>query len=80
MEIIYNKYRGKKVEYPGNVEGIIVGYCDNNLIVGCDSCHPSYSFRRLDKDTFIEDEYKESKYRYFYCTEATMIKQYPEIK
>lgn len=80
MEIVYKKYSGKQVKYPGEVEGIIVGYCDNNLIAACDSCHPTYSFRRLDKNTYIDENYKESKWRYFYVNESTMLRQYPKIK
>ncbi|HSE99759.1 MAG TPA: hypothetical protein VLA48_02595 [Nitrososphaeraceae archaeon] len=81
MKILYDKYRKKSVKYEGGIEGIIVGFCDNNLIATCEEgCNPSYSFRRLDKNTFIDEKYRDSKYRYFYVTESTMLKQHPKIK
>lgn len=80
MKILYDKYKFKSVKYPNNIEGLIVGYSDNNLIATCETCNPSYSFRRLDKNTFIDEKYRDSKYRYFYVTESTMLKQHPKIK
>lgn len=79
MKVTYEKYKEKSVVYPDGIEAVIVGYCDNNLIGACD-CSPIYSFRRLDKNTYIDEKYKETKWRYFYVSESTMIKQHPEIK
>lgn len=75
MKKVYSLYKGKTIEYPDGVKGLIVGFCDNNLIGACE-CNPTYSFRRLDKNTFIEEEYKSNKYRYFYVLESVIEKQY----
>lgn len=70
MEQLFEIYKFKTFTHQDGVEGQIVGYCDNNLIGACE-CNPIYSFRRLDKNTYIDEAYKDTKYRYFYVSEKT---------
>lgn len=71
MKTLYEKYKFRTFTHQDNVEGIIVGYCNNALIGACENCAPIYSFRRLDKNTYIDENYKDSRFRYFYCSENT---------
>lgn len=74
MKQLFDKYKFKTFTHQDGVEGIVVGFCDNNLIGACESCNPIYSFRRLDKNTYIDDAYKDNKWRYFYVSEKTAEK------
>lgn len=71
METLYNKYKFKTFKHQDGVEGKIVGFCENNLIGACENCNPIYSFRRLDKNTYIDENYRDNNWRYFYVSEKT---------
>jgi len=73
MEKAYQKYKGVKVVHK-DYEGIVAGYTDDHLILACETSNRC-SFRRLMKDTFIQEEFKDVKYRYIYENESTVIKQ-----
>jgi hypothetical protein len=75
MKIIYEKYKNKKVKYP-NCFGIVCGYCDDNILIATEQT-PLYSFRKFGKDFhFIEEEFKNQKYRYCYVSENFLINLY----
>lgn len=69
MEKIYLKFKGKEVN-----GGILCGYTQAHFILAVTSSSSS-SFRKFDDkgDVFIEEEYKDSKYRYVYCNENDLI-------
>jgi len=73
MKTSYDKYKGTKVIHT-NYSGIVCGYTEDHLILACETKHIA-SFRRLMKNTFIEDEFKDPKYQYIYEDESTVIKQ-----
>jgi hypothetical protein len=80
MEEVYKKYKGKLVKYPEGVEGIVCGYTNDNLLIATHQ-KPIYGFRKFNKEeSFVEEQYKDSHYKYCYCLEATLIAQYPRIK
>lgn len=71
MNRIYKTIRGKTVKF-GEFEGTICGFGDGTCIAATEQ-KPLYSFRKLDKGTVIEiEEYKDSKYRYFYVNESDL--------
>ena len=74
MDRVYKELRGKVIRYDG-YEGVVCGYSDGRYLAAT-MTKPMCSFRKkVEKDTFIEEEYKDVKYRYFYMNEADMIKQ-----
>ena len=68
MNRIYKTIKGKTVKF-GEYEGTICGFGDGTFIAATEQ-KPLYSFRKLDKGTTIEEEYKDNKYRYFYVNES----------
>jgi len=70
MNRVYKAIKGKTVKF-GTYSGIICGYGDATFIAATED-KPPYSFRKLDKGTTIEEEYKDSKYRYFYVNESDL--------
>lgn len=79
MKIIYDKLKGKKVVFP-DCEGLVCGYTENRLVIVTET-HPRASFRRFDKGGgFIEEEYKDHKFRYCYADERDVYKSNPKLK
>lgn len=73
MYLVYKKYKGFKVKcesYSGTVCGI-----NSDKILCATEENPQCAFRRTDKDTWIEEEFKDKKYRYFYMDENILDKQ-----
>lgn len=75
MSLVYKKFKGFKVKhqsYSGTVCGI-----NSDKILAATEDSPACAFKKseLDKDTFIEEEYRDKKYTYFYCDESSLIKQ-----
>lgn len=76
MKKIYLKYKGVRIVL-GDSEGVLAGFSNSHFIVATEQ-KPKFSFRRLGKDEegiFIEEEFKDVKYRYFYCLESSIISQ-----
>ena len=73
MDRVYKSMRGKTIRYEG-YEGVICGYSDGRYLAATET-KPECSFRKVDKGTTIEDDFKDSRYRYFYLNEADFIKQ-----
>lgn len=71
MEKIYLKYKGKKIN-----QGILCGYTQSHFILAVITDNADKFFRKFDdkSDVFIEEEYKDSKYRYVYCNESDLTK------
>lgn len=68
MKILYEKYKGKIIN-----GGIIVGYSEDKLLLAVQG-NPMPSFKRLDRDTYIDEEYKTGTHRFVYCDESTVEK------
>jgi len=73
MKKLYKKFKGFKV-LCGEYGGVVCGYCENHFLVATLD-RPACSFRRTKPDTFIEEEYVDSQYRYFYADESMLEKQ-----
>lgn len=80
MERIYKQIRLKELTYP-DYSGVICGYVENMFILATLS-KTDKSFRKFDKraEPFIEEQYKDHKFRYVWADEAEVIKQHPEFK
>lgn len=73
MKNAYEKLKGLKI-IQGDVESLVVGFNCDKLICATEQ-KPHYSFRRLEKDSFIEEIYKDPKYVYHYCNESFVEQQ-----
>jgi hypothetical protein len=77
METLFNLYKELVIVHK-NYTGIICGYDDSRFILAVEtSDDKGIFFKRLRKDdnVFIMDKYKDSKYRYVYEDESSIIKQ-----
>ena len=79
MQIIYKRIKGKSLKYE-SYEGVICGYSDTKLVLATlDS--PGCSFRKTDKEKmFIEEEFRDTKYRYCWANESEVYNQHPRMK
>jgi hypothetical protein len=76
MKRIYDKYKGKLIKYSDGTEGVVCGFTYDSLLIATTQ-KPSYGFRKFGKEEpFIEENYKDSHYKYCYCLEATAITQH----
>jgi len=78
LEKLYNTYKGMQIAYEDCCP-VICGYNGSHLI-GAVTGKPLASFRKVNKDTFIDETHKDVQYRYLYCDEATILKQIKENK
>lgn len=77
---IYKKVKGKLIKYD-NCEGVICGYTDNRLLIAVED-KPECSFRQREakQEMFVEEEFKDEKYRYVYCDEMIVYRQHKKLK
>lgn len=78
LENLYNKYKELIVAYEDCCP-IICGYNGSHLI-GAVKGKPISSFRKLNRNTYIEETYKDTAWRYCYVDESTILKQIKENK
>jgi len=76
VDRIYNRFKGKTFTQ-GGYTGELAGFCDGKYILAfdltqTDQASPISSFRRLDKGSFVEETYKDQKWRYVYINENQM--------
>ena len=75
MERLYKLYKGKVIKYP-DCEGILCGYTEDNLLMATEDKSQA-SFRKFGKESqFVEEEFKDGKYRYLYVSEKTVEEQH----
>jgi hypothetical protein len=73
MKRIFEEYKNAEVDVNGCLFNVC-GYNDTHLIL-CTSTNNPNTFRRLSKEAFILEEYKDSKYKYMYFDESQIIKK-----
>jgi len=74
MKKLFLKFQGFKIVY-GEITGTVCGYSDSHFICATEQ-HPPYSFRKKDgEELYILEDYKDSKFRYFYALEKTILDQ-----
>lgn len=82
MDKVYQKYRLKEVTNNGYT-GTLVGFSEDRFLLAAEEKDaPSYSFRRLDKGSFVEEEYRDKRFRYWYVNENLLDKLFgtkPEL-
>lgn len=72
MKSIYEKYKGKEIK--NNLySGIVVGYNEDKLILAVEG-NPVPSFKKLDKDAYVEDYYRADNNRFCYSDERSIEK------
>ena len=76
MEQFYNKHKNVKVDR-GTYSGVVCGYKSNMVILAVEdySKVKDWTWRRLDKDTYIDPQYKDTKFRYIYEDADYILKQ-----
>jgi hypothetical protein len=74
MEEMYENFKGTLVVHP-HYQGIVCGYTDTHFILAVETKETGKFFRVLKKDIFVEEEYKDQKYRYILEDERTIEKQ-----
>jgi len=73
LKHLFEEFKGMIINY-GEFSGVVAGYSDSHFICATEQ-HPYYSFRRTEKDMDILEQYKDTKYRYFYTTETAILAQ-----
>ena len=76
MKVMYNKLKGVTVDR-GYYTGVVCGYKPNMIILAVENLKgiKDRTWRRLDKYTVVEDQYKDKKYRYIYEDVDYILKQ-----
>ena len=76
MEKFYNTHKNVKINR-GDYTGIVCGYKPNMVILAVEDygAIKDRTWRRLDKDTYIDSQYKDAKYRYIYEDADYILKQ-----
>ena len=74
MEEIYEELKGTIVTHD-KYQGIVCGYSEAHFILAVESKDVKNFFRVLKNDFFVEEEYKDNKYRYVLEDERTIVKQ-----
>ncbi len=77
MEEIYEELKGTLVVHD-KYQGIVCGYNDSHYILAVETKDVKNFFRVLKNDFFVEEEYKDTKYRYIFEDERTIEKQIRE--
>lgn len=73
MEELFELYKGTLVIHP-NYQGVVCGYNDYHFILAVETKETSFGFRVLKKDFYIEDAFKDTKYRYIFEDEPVIEK------
>lgn len=77
MKEVYEKFKGTLIVHP-SYQGIVCGYTDSNFLLAVETKEIGKFFRVLKKDFFVEEEFKDSKYRYILEDERVIEKQLKE--
>ena len=73
METLFEMYKGLLVIH-NNYQGEVCGFNETHFILAVETKDESNFFRRLKKDFFVTEEYRDLKYRYIFEDESTLIK------
>ncbi len=74
MEILFNEFKEFEIVHP-TYKGKICGYNDEHFILAVEASSSAYCFRRLPKESFVLEEYRDNRYKYVYENESEIIKQ-----
>lgn len=74
MEEIYEELKGTLVVHD-KYQGVVCGYAEAHFILAVETKEVGKFFRVLKKDFFVEEGYKDPKYRYILEDERTIVKQ-----
>lgn len=74
MEEIYEELKGTLIVHD-KYQGVVCGYTECHFILAVETKETGKFFRVLKKDFFVEDEYKDPKYRYILEDERTIVNQ-----
>jgi len=77
MKAVYEKYCGKEIK-TGNYSGQVAGYSEDKVILAVEG-NPIPSFKRLDKDSWVEDQWRAGNHRFVYSDESA-IERYLGVK
>jgi hypothetical protein len=77
MEELFELFKGALVVHD-KYQGVVCGYNETHFILAIETKDAKNFFRVLKNDFFVEDQYKDSKYRYVLEDERTIEKQIKE--
>jgi hypothetical protein len=77
MEIVYKRYKNKVITH-NNYTATCCGYTDSNLILATTD-RPNCCFRKVDKSMYIQDDFRDVKFKYVFEDEQEFLKQHSEI-
>lgn len=72
MKPVYELYKGKEIK-ANNYSGIIVGYNQEYIILATRDT-PTAAFKKLDKTSYVDPEYKHEMWNYVYGSESYIEK------
>lgn len=75
MKSVFEKFKGLTIVNPGYA-GVVCGYTDCHIILAVETKNSVKFFRTLKKDFYVEEEFKDPKYRYIFEDESTIEKQF----
>lgn len=67
MQKIFEKLKGQQLSYP-QYTGVVCGYSSNMLILATMD-KPECAFKKVNKDSYVEDYYRGEDFRYVYADE-----------
>ena len=74
MEEIYEAFKGTLVVHD-KYQGVVCGYNETHFILAVETDNKDRFFRALKKYFFVDEAYKDQKYRYIFENESEIIKQ-----
>jgi hypothetical protein len=74
MEEIYEELKGTMIVHD-KYQGIVCGYNETHFILAVETKETGKFFRVLKRDFFVEDAFKDPKYRYIFEDERVIVKQ-----
>lgn len=77
MKKVYENYSGKEIK-TSSYQGVVAGYSEDKVILAVEG-NPIPSFKRLDKDSWVEDQWRSGNHRFVYSDEAA-IEKYLGVK
>lgn len=77
MEEIYENLKGTLIVHD-KYQGVVCGFTEAHFILAVETKEVGKFFRVLKKEFFVEDEFKDTKYRYIFEDEREIEKQIKE--
>jgi len=71
MKELFRKYKNRVVRRADH-SGRVAGYNDHHILLAVETSNHDF-FRITERGTFITPRYRDTKFRYEYCDESTLL-------